>query len=135
MEAEILQEFIREAEIYLPTIRGGILVCSQESNTNGELSNSLRHVQTVKNAASAINLAEIKNAAEKLEVELEPLAAAKEQLSEEQSRNLLDKLAVLEANVTRISFSRDFFPASFIDESFENLGVGKPLQEPETAAP
>lgn len=131
MEAEILQEFIREAEIYLPAIRGGILVCSQELNTNGELSTSLRQVQTVKHAAAAIDLAEIENAAEKLELELEPLVAAKEQLSEEQSRMLLDKLAVLEANLTKISFSTDFFPAEFVDESFENLGIGTPRNEPE----
>jgi len=134
MEAEILQEFIREAEIYLPTIRGGILVCSQESNTNGELATSLRQVRTVKNAASAINLFEIENAAETLEFELEPLAAGKVQLSDGQSRMLLDKLAVLEANLTKISFDADFFPDGFVDESFKNLGIGKSLNETEDAA-
>jgi two-component system chemotaxis sensor kinase CheA len=133
MESEILQEFIREAEIYLPAIRGGILVCSQESYTNGELSASLRQVQTVKHAAASIDLGDIENAAERLEVELEPLVVAKERLSEEQSRMLLDKLAVLEANLTKISFSPDFFPAEFVDESFENLGIGTPRNGTEQA--
>ncbi len=122
MEAEILQEFIRQAETFFPTIRGGILVSSQEANTNGELNTALRQVQTVKNAAAAIDLSEIKTAAECLETELEPLAATKEPLSEEQARKLLDKLAVLEATVTKISISPDFFPDDFVDESFQNLG-------------
>jgi chemosensory pili system protein ChpA (sensor histidine kinase/response regulator) len=132
MDSEILQEFIKHAESYLPTIRGGILVCTQEGNAYGELYASLRQVQIIKDSAGAFELNEIKKIAEALEVELEPLVAAKEQLSDEQSRTLLDKLAVLEAYLTKISFKVDFFPedvGGFVDESFENLQINKPQEE------
>jgi chemosensory pili system protein ChpA (sensor histidine kinase/response regulator) len=132
MESEILQEFIQHAESYLPTIRGGILVCTQEGNAYGELYASLRQVQIIKDSAAAFELGEIKKAAEDLELEIVPLVAAKEQLSGEQSRTLLDKLAILEAFLTKISFKVDFFPddvGDFIDESFENLQINKPPEE------
>lgn len=132
MESEILQEFIRHAESYLPTIRGGILVCAQEGNAHGELYASLRQVQIIKNSASAFELPEIQKAAGALEIEIEPLVAAKTQLSDEQSRGLLDKLAILEAFITKFSFSVNFFPddvADFVDESFDNLQINKPSEE------
>ena len=131
MPPEILQEFIRHAESYLPTIRGGILVCTQQSNASGELSASLRQVQIIKNSAAAFELNEITGAAAALEAEFTPLVA-QNQLSEEQSRNLLDKLAVLEAFLTKISFNVDLFPenvADFVDESFENLQIHRPAPE------
>ncbi len=137
MESEILQEFIQHAESYLPTIRGGILVCTQEGNAYGELYASLRQVQIIKDSAAAFELGEIKKAAEELELVLVPLVAAKEQLSDEQSRTLLDKLAILEAFLTKISFKVDFFPddvGDFIDESFENLQINKPPEEAAEAA-
>ncbi|MGC2238805.1 MAG: hybrid sensor histidine kinase/response regulator [Pyrinomonadaceae bacterium] len=132
MESEILQEFVRHAESYLPTIRGGILVCAQEGNAHGELYASLRQVQIIKDSASAFELPEIQKAAEALEIEIEPLVAAKTQLSDEQSRGLLDKLSVLEAYLTKFSFSVDFFTddvADFVDESFDNLQINKPSEE------
>ncbi|HEY0429661.1 MAG TPA: hybrid sensor histidine kinase/response regulator [Pyrinomonadaceae bacterium] len=131
MESQILQEFIRHAESYLPTIRGGILVCSQEGNSYGELYAALRQVQIIKDSAAAFDLNEIQKAAFDLEIELQPLVAAKSQLSDEQSRVVLDKLAVLEAFLTKISFKVDFFPedvTDFIDESFENLQINKPAE-------
>jgi chemosensory pili system protein ChpA (sensor histidine kinase/response regulator) len=132
MDSEILQEFIKHAEIYLPTIRGGILVCAQEGNAYGELHTALRQVQIIKNSAAAFDLDEIKQAAEKLELELEPMVFAREQLSDEQSRKLLDKLAILEAHLTKLSFKTDFFPddvTDFIEESFGNLQINKPVEE------
>lgn len=132
MDSEILQEFIRHAESYLPTIRGGILVCSQEGNAYGELHASLRQVQIIKDSAGVFELNDIKQSAEELEIELEPLVAARNQLSDEQSRNLLDKLAVLEATLTKLSFKADFFPddvTDFVEESFENLQINKPSEE------
>src|ERR1044072_1677886 len=124
MESEILQEFIHHAESYLPTIRGGILVCTQEGNAYGELYASLRQVQIIKDSAAAFELGGIKKAAADLELEIVPLVAAKEQLSDEQSRTLLDKLAILEAFLTKISFKADFFPddaGAFIAQFFENM--------------
>jgi chemosensory pili system protein ChpA (sensor histidine kinase/response regulator) len=132
MESEISKEFILHAESYLPTIRGGILVCAQEGNASGELYASLRQVQIIKDSASAFELPEIQKAAEELEIELAPLVVAKTQLSDEQSRGLLDKLAVLEAHLTKFSFSVDFFPedvGDFVDESFDNLQINKPSEE------
>jgi chemosensory pili system protein ChpA (sensor histidine kinase/response regulator) len=132
MEPEILQEFIKHAESYLPTIRGGILVCSQEGNAYGELHTSLRQVQIIKDSASVFELDEINKAAAELEIEMQPLVAARSQLSDEQSRNLLDKLAVLEAFLTKLSFKADFFPddvTDFIEESFGNLQINKPPEE------
>jgi chemosensory pili system protein ChpA (sensor histidine kinase/response regulator) len=137
METEILQEFIIHAESYLATIRGGILVCGQENVAYGELFAALRQVQIIKDSASAFELDEIKIAAEALEKEIEPLVRAKAKLSGEQSRSLLDKLAVLEANLTKLSFSADFFSddvSGFIDESFDNLQIGKSSEETVEAA-
>ena len=127
MEPEILQEFIKHAESYLPTIRGGILVCSQEGNAYGELHTSLRQVQIIKDSASVFELDDIKNAAEELESEIAPLAAGKKISFPMSNRaNFWTSSPVLEANLTKLSFTADFFPddvTDFIEESFENLQI------------
>jgi chemosensory pili system protein ChpA (sensor histidine kinase/response regulator) len=124
MESQILQNFINEAEIYLPMIRNGILVCSQEGNLGGELETSLRYTQSIKHAAIAVGFEEISSSGESLEQELKTIISKKELLSAEQIRNLLDNLAELEALLAKLQFSADDFSLhldGFVEESFMNL--------------
>ncbi|HVE58318.1 MAG TPA: response regulator [Pyrinomonadaceae bacterium] len=125
MENETLQNFINEAEVYLPMIRNGILVCSQEGNTGGELETSLLYSQAIKDAAIAVGLDNIGKAGAKLELDLKSVVSKTEMLSDEQTRNLLDNLAQLEALLAKLHFNNDDFSLNFdgfVDESFLNLG-------------
>ena len=125
MENETLQNFINEAEIYLPMIRNGILVCSQEGNSGGELETSLLYSRALKDAAVSVGLENIGKVGEKLELELKSVVARIEPLSDLQARNLLDNLAQLEALLAKLNFSNDGFSMNFdgfVDESFLNLG-------------
>ncbi len=125
MENETLQNFINEAEVYLPMIRNGILVCSQEGNSGGELETSLLYSQVIKDAAVSVGLDNIGKAGEKLELELKNIVGKIEPLSDAQTRNLLDNLAQLEALLAKLHFSNDDFSLNFdgfVDQSFLNLG-------------
>ncbi len=127
MESLILQNFLEEAETYLPMIRSGILVCNQEGNIGGELETSLRYTQAIKIAALSVGLDEIGESGENLEFELKKIVGKTESLSALQTRNLLDNLARLEAKLANLHFNADDFSMNldgFIDESFMNLGVG-----------
>lgn len=126
MDSELLQAFIEEAEGYLPTIRGGILVCVQDGKSHSELETSLKQIGTIKGAAAMIGLEEIAEIAVSLEKELEPIFLRKEQVSDETLRSLLDKLALIEASLmtSRLNmgeFALDF--SNFIEESFEHLQI------------
>jgi chemosensory pili system protein ChpA (sensor histidine kinase/response regulator) len=125
MENETLQNFINEAEVYLPMIRSGILVCSQEGNTGGELETSLLYSRAIKDAAISVGLDNIGKAGEKIEMELKSVIGKTEPLSDVQTRNLLDNLAQLEALLAKLHFNNDDFSLNFdgfVDESFLNLG-------------
>ncbi len=125
MENETLQNFINEAEVYLPMIRNGILICSQEGISGGELETSLLYSQVIKDAAVSVGLDNIGKAGEKLELELKSIVGKPELLSAAQTRNLLDNLAQLEALLAKLHFSNDDFSLNFdgfVDESFHNLG-------------
>ncbi len=125
MESEILQNFIKEAEIYLPMIRTGILVCSQEGNSGGELETSLHYTQAIKQAAIRVGFDEISSYGEKLEKELKNIIGTTQSLSAEQSRNLLDNIAQLEALLAKLQFSGEDFSINlegFVDQSFIDLG-------------
>lgn len=132
MDSELLQAFIEEAESYLPTIRGGILVCVQDGKSHSELETSLKQIGTIKGAASMIGLEEIAEIAVELERELEPIFLRKEQVSDETLRSLLDKLALIEASLmtSRLNmgeFALDF--SNFIEESFEHLQITPTIVE------
>ncbi|HEY0461504.1 MAG TPA: hybrid sensor histidine kinase/response regulator [Pyrinomonadaceae bacterium] len=125
MENETLQNFINETEIYLPMIRSGILVCSQEGNSAGELETSLLYTRAIKDAARAVGLENIGKACEKLELELKNLTGSFAPLLHAQTRGLLDNLAYVEALLAKLHFSSDDFSLNFdgfVDESFLNLG-------------
>jgi chemosensory pili system protein ChpA (sensor histidine kinase/response regulator) len=129
MENKNLQNFISEAEIYLPMIRSGILVCSQEGNLGGELETALLYTQAIKDAADSVGLENIGRAAEKLEFELRTVTGQSELLSDVQTRYLLDNIAQIEAQLAKLHFSTDDFSLSFdgfVDESFTNLGFDSP---------
>jgi chemosensory pili system protein ChpA (sensor histidine kinase/response regulator) len=132
MDSELLQEFLAQAEGYLPTIRNGILVCAQMGNTYGELNTSLIQTNAIKDAASAVGIDEAAQLAEELEEKLKVYSSLKTPLTGEQSRELLDKLTELEAVITQLNFSTDDFSLhinDFLDASFENLGLSEPSAE------
>ncbi len=129
MENKNLQNFINEAEIYLPMIRNGILVCSREGNLSGEMETSLLYTQAIKAAADSVGLDSIGRAAEKLESDLRNVTGKTEPLADEQTRRFLDNLAQIEAQLAKIHFSTDDFSTNFegfVDESFTNLGFDSP---------
>ncbi|MEZ5429233.1 MAG: response regulator [Pyrinomonadaceae bacterium] len=123
MDTKLLQGFIEEVESYLPIIRGGILVSGQTNGSGlSDLNLSLTHIQTIKGAASMIELKEVEEIAADLEKDLKILTARRATLTDEESRHLLDKLAELESVVAELLFSIDDFPEDlthFLDESFD----------------
>jgi chemosensory pili system protein ChpA (sensor histidine kinase/response regulator) len=143
MDTEIIQKFIEEAEIYLPTIRRGILLCSQDGKFHEELKTSIRTVHTVKGAAFMVGLDEIGNLSADLEAELESAVSAGEPLRDEHLRRMLDKVSRIEAQLADLHFSTGDFSldlTDFVEESFENLQTGgrnfktageKPPEKPE----
>ncbi len=131
MDAEILQGFIEEAESYLPMIRGGILLCSQDGKFH-ELKTSIRTVHTVKGAALMVGLTDIGNIAGELEAELEAAVSAGKTPTDEQLRRLLDKVANIEALLTELHFSAGSFSidmTDFVEESFGNLQIAEKASE------
>ncbi len=127
MDAEILEGFIRQAEEYLPSIRGGIFICARADNVYGELDTSLRQIDAIKNAASIIDLTEIAEICREFQETLKTARGSKEPLGDEQSRRLLDKLAELEAAVTGLYFNADGFSENlfgFVEDSFEKFQIG-----------
>ncbi|MBA2737627.1 MAG: Hpt domain-containing protein, partial [Pyrinomonadaceae bacterium] len=132
MESEVLQAFIEEAESYLPTIRGGILVSLQsDGKIHGELETSLFKIQTIKGAARAVGLAELGEAAAGLEQEFAKIIKEKQPLTDANSRNLLDKISQIEALLLKERLNVDDFSIdfdNFIEESFANLQFNLPLK-------
>jgi chemosensory pili system protein ChpA (sensor histidine kinase/response regulator) len=124
MSSNQLQAFIEEAESFLLMIRNGILLCSQEGNLSGELETALRYTQAFKDGAATVGLSDIANYSEKLEFDLVSVISANQSLTDFQTRNLLDKLAQIEAVLTKLHFSTEDFSDNldgFLEESFDNL--------------
>ena len=105
MDSEFLQGFLAQAEGCLPVIRNGIIVSARTGNAYGELNNSLRQTTSIKDAASIVRLDDAVNIAEKLEEKLKVFAALKTSLTDEQSRELLNKLTELETLLARIELN------------------------------
>lgn len=125
MESETLKNFISEAEIYLPMIRNAILLCSQEGNFGGELETALRYSQVMAESSASIGLDEIEKASLLLEEEIKLVINIREPLSDQQTRNLLDKLAQIEELFVTLQFSDEDFSMNFdgfVEESFSHLG-------------
>jgi chemosensory pili system protein ChpA (sensor histidine kinase/response regulator) len=133
LDPEILQSFIEEAESYLPTIRGGILLNLQNGGkAHGEMQTSLRHIHTIKGAALMVGLEELGKVAAELENEIEIIIEEKRILSDEDSRRLLDRVSQIDAILLKThldteDFSFDF--NAFIEESFENLQINNPPKQ------
>lgn len=126
MDAELTQAFIEEVESYLPTMRGGILLCVQTGEAHGELETAVRQAHTIKGAAMMIGFTDIGETAETLEKQLRKIFENKETLTEEISRQLLDKLAQIESLMMKVrmdaeEFSFDF--NDFVETSFDNLQI------------
>ena len=143
MDAELTQSFIEEAEGYLPTIRGGILLCLQNGDKSyGELETAVRQAHTIKGAALMIGFDEIGKVAEKLEKKLRNLFENKLTLTEEVSRELLDNLSQIESCLMETQMNTDEFSFDFnefIEKSFDNLQIipqtGKEIFPDETVDP
>ncbi len=137
---DFLQKFLAEAESYLPTIRGGILVCAQEGNLYGALNMSLRQTGAIKESALIINSPEVAQIAAELEENLKNLVDTKQPLNDKQSRQVLDKLTELEILLAQIRFDTDdsfISIADFVDESFDNLllnQLNERIEEPTETA-
>ena len=124
MDKEIIEGFIEEAESYLPTLRGGILICSQEGIFHDALEASRRNAHTIKGAALMVGLEDIGKTAAALETEIGELVAERKPPTGEQSRSLLDKVAQIEALLAKRRFSTEnatFDFSDFIEQSFENF--------------
>ncbi len=128
MDSAVSLDFLTQAESFLPTIRGGILVCAQEGNSYGALNASLRQVGSIKAAAAKLNLSEIVNSTENLEKNLSTVIEAKQNLDDEQSRRILDQLTGLEILLAQMRFAIDdstISVADFVEESFDNLWLSQ----------
>ena len=124
IDKEIIEGFIEETERYLPTLRGGILICSQEGVFHDALETSRRNAHTIKHSALMVGLENIGRIAAALEIEIGALVAARRPPTGEYSRNLLDKVAQIEALLVRQRFGAEEFTfdfSDFIEESFDNL--------------
>ncbi len=130
MQSEKLQTFIQKTDAYLPMIRSNILICVRDGNHHGELQTALVQIRSIVADAVLPELKDIKRIAGKIEKELAPIAASDAPLPDEKSRKLLDSLSILEAYLTKLTFSEDVFSidvSDFVEESFENLTFKKPL--------
>lgn len=128
MDKEIIEGFIEEAESYLPSLRGGILICTQERAFSDALEDSRRHAHTIKGAALMIGLEDIGKTAAALEKEIGALVADRIAPSTEQSLALLDKVAQIEALLVKQRFSEEeneFDFSGFVEASFESLQAGE----------
>ena len=123
MDPESTLAFAEEAQNRLHTIRGGILVCRQEGPT-AELEAQLRDIRILKEAAASLGLTAIEIELEAFDQESSRIFEAREPLSDEGARVLLDLLANAEAEVLKTclggeDITMDF--ADLVDKSFDFL--------------
>lgn len=128
MDSEILLGFIEEAESYLPTVRGGILLCSQENTPTTDLESSIAQIHTIKGASALIGLKDISKSAAELEKELKDFVESGDKLNDTYSNKFLDKIAKLEAEISELRFGLDEFEldaSDLVDKSFENFQLNE----------
>ena len=125
MDAELTEVFIEEAESYLPTLRGGILLCAQSGEVGEEMEVSMRQAHTIKGAALMTGFDNIGEIARTLEMELRKVVKNKMPLTEEQSRNFLDMVAKIEAEIfiKKLDIEENFLDTDDFLESFEDLKI------------
>lgn len=139
MDAELIQNFIEEAENNLPVIRGGILLCAQDGDFHADLISSLDKAHSIRSSAFVAGLDDIAKIAGRLETALNAAASKKKPLTGEQSRFLLDQVAQIEALLIKLYFEAGTFSLElddFVDESFANLQASENLSAapaPQTA--
>lgn len=129
MDTELTEIFIEEAESYLPTLRGGILLCANSGEVGEEIEVSMRNAHTIKGAALMTGFDEIGEIARTLEIRLRAVVENKQPPTAEQSRDLLDMVAKIEAEIfiRKLDNEGNLLNADdFIEDSFENLNITLP---------
>ena len=138
VDTEFLQAFIEEAESYLPTIRGGILVYLQEGKIFGELELSMNQLHTIKGAGLMIGLDEVGNLAGELEAKLAAIVGKKPDSSAENAPKMLDDLAQIERLLLKARLSDEnlsFEMSDFVEQSFGNLQINSPAASAPQSSP
>ncbi len=129
MESELLLSFIENAESDLPAIRSGILVVSQNRGPSSDLELPLRKIHLLRDSATVLAQNEIQELAYEIEGLLGFAIDAKQPLSDEKTRQILDLLAMLEASLLNTRLKMEDFSldvSGFVEESFENLQFYSP---------
>ncbi|MBC7899539.1 MAG: response regulator [Saprospiraceae bacterium] len=126
MDPELLSAFTDEAESMLQSIRGGILVFVQDGQSQNELGTPLRAVQSLKGAAAQFGLQEIASTAQLLEDRIRSFIVSREPVPHNNSHELLDLLARIEASIGTIHLGSDSFSddmSDLFEESFDILQI------------
>ena len=123
VDTELLEIFIEEAESYLPTLRGGILISAQTGEIGEDFETSVRQAHTIKGAALMTGFDGIGEIARNLEMELRTIFEKKESLSEEQTRSLLDKVARIEAEILKGKLVTVENTDTIVENYFEDLDL------------
>lgn len=131
MDAEILQGFIEEAESYLPEMRESISAYAQNPSQIEKLQNTQRQINTVKGAALMIGMPEVGEFCEEFEKEITGFISVKKPLSSDQSKDLLDKIAELEAVLTfaRSSIGEITLSENLLSEDLFEDFLAEPVTE------
>lgn len=125
MDNENLQNFLDEYEIMLHGIRGGVLVFAQDTNVRSALEIPLRRVMSLHGSAAKLELAEIGSAAGELEERIRAASEPGFAVSNDQVRDILDRISKVESLLAAIRMSEASFAqglSELVDNSFEDMG-------------
>jgi chemosensory pili system protein ChpA (sensor histidine kinase/response regulator) len=128
MSTEHVQIFLIEAEHSLTAIRGGILLFLQDGKSLGDMKIALAQARALKTSAGAAGLQTVADLLASLETEFAPLLEPGRPFSAEGPRCLLDILTRIETEIVHAGLADGplIDISTFIDESFENLQLGRP---------
>lgn len=132
MESELLLSFIENAERDLPAVRSGILVVSQNGGPVSDLELPLRKIHLLRDSAGVLSQNEIQELAYEVEGLLGFAIDAKQPLSDEKTRKILDLLAMLEASLLNTRLKMEDFSldvSGFVEQSFENIQYYSPADD------